>query len=527
MISEHSGCCGLNFNGTLTIVRRNPTNVVNPVRRWSPQREARTVDNVGTAIEAPIVQVVIVTWNKEKDVMRLLHQLKYIDYPENNYEMTVVDNNSSDNTIQSIESAHPSVHLIRNQENAGGAGGFNTGMRWVLQNRRESKYMWLLDNDVLVDSNTLKELVAIMEDHPGTGICGSRIMNIAEPNEVLEVGAFIDYRLGRSRRNVPGKSQVDRKKGVFEVDYVSACSLLVRNDCVTELGLLNDDLFIYWDDKEWGARFNAFGYKVLACNASVVYHPDWAGGRIADNSAVWRTYYATRNCLWFYNTYTSGIKRRLLLTRIIMDWMGFALAACMSARLSPCRATVTGIEDFFNESYGKKDFQVPDENIAQYFSNHKVKEVCVFVPNGMVSERAERFVLDLAKSFPGTTILSIVPAELQHTWAKLSEGDNIMPYRRSSQGTIRYMERLRIVKFLLCKSWDILLIPPPSLRVAGLSRRDVAIVDFDKGTVLSIERMQFADLFHIPFRAFSFLMQALVCPPQSGPGWAPDKHSHL
>ena len=163
MISEYSGCYRPNFNCRLRFVGRNPTDVVSPVRKRSPQREAGTADNVGAAIEAPIVQVIIVTWNKEKDVTRLLEQLEHINYPENKYEVTVVDNSSSDNTVQSIESGYPSVHLIRNHENLGGAGGFNTGMRWALENRPESKYMWLLDNDVLVDRNALSELVAVME----------------------------------------------------------------------------------------------------------------------------------------------------------------------------------------------------------------------------------------------------------------------------------------------------------------------------------------------------------------------------
>ena len=164
--------------------------------------------------QAPKVSAVIVTWNKEKDVVRLLDQLSDIDYPDDKYETVVVDNHSSDNTVQVIESRHPSVKLIENERNLGGAGGFNTGMRWVLENRAESKYLWLLDNDVLVDSNALSELVAVMERTPKAAMCGSKVMNIAKPSEIIEAGAFLDYNFGRTRSNKPQ----DDHDSIYQVD---------------------------------------------------------------------------------------------------------------------------------------------------------------------------------------------------------------------------------------------------------------------------------------------------------------------
>ncbi len=465
-------------------------------------------DNVGATTEAPIVQVIIVTWNKEKDVARLLEQLEHINYPENKYEITVVDNNSSDNTVQVIESDYPWVRLIRNPENLGGAGGFNTGMRWVLENRPQSKYMWLLDNDVLVDRDALKELAAVMECTPQAAMCGSKVMNIAKPSEIIEAGAFLDYDFGRTRSNKPQ----DDHDSIYQVDYVAACSLLVRTESVKQVGLLNEALFIYWDDMEWGARFNASGYKVLASNASVVYHPIWAE-LTGDNSSIWRRYYRTRNRLWFFNNYTLGIKRRLLLTRVVLTSMMFALANCMGCDLIASRAIIRGIKDFLRGIYGKRGFHIPAHNMDAYLTNRMVKEVCVFIRHVQPDAREEKFVRGLMKRYAGMKILSIVPDEARHAWARLCGKNNVISFRRLRRLRLSWTDKRRVFRFLWTKPWKLLVTSPPSYWMGGIRGREVAIVDFDKGVAISIEKVRFKDLLRIAFTAMSFLTRVLLFPP--------------
>ncbi len=471
--------------------------------------------NPGPSDESSLVSAIIVTWNKEEDVIRLLETLENIDYPEEKLEVTVVDNNSTDNTVEAIESAYPQVRLIRNEENLGGAGGFNKGMRWVLTDRPESRYMWLLDNDVLVDTNALKELVSVMERNPDVGMCGSRVMNISDRKEVLEVGAFIDYRLGKSIGNLPKQSQFKDTNALFEVDYVAACSLLVRTELVRKVGLLNDDLFIYWDDKEWGARFKARGHKVVACSASVVYHPDWKVRRFADNSFIWRYYYGTRNCLWFFNNYMSGIRRRLLLLRIVFNSMAFAAGSCVSGRSTFSQVTIRGTEDFFRGSYGRKAFQMPTNDIEQYLTNRPTKHICVFVPEGPGAHSAKSFVLDLMRKYPDMKVLAIVPDEVRHMWANLLRENNIKTYRRLKKGTIPFLNKLRIAKFLWTKPWNILFVPPVFFGIPGVRGRDVAVVDFSRGVILSVEQTTLNDFLHICVKALYFLIRSIIFPPDT------------
>lgn len=466
-----------------------------------------------TDLEAPMVEVIIVTWNKKEDVTRLLKQLRDIDYPENRFEITVVDNNSTDGTVDAIDALYPSVNLMRNRENLGGAGGFNAGMRWVLKNRPSCEYMWLLDNDVLVDKNALKELVAVMNSDPEAAVCGSRIMDIADYSEVLEVGAFIDYSLGDIRRNIPDRTQLEDPHAIFQVDYVAGCSLLARSEYVRLLGVWHGHLFVYWDDIEWGARFNAFGYKVLASNASIVYHPSWAG-RTVDSSAVWRCYYRARNSLWFFNNHTTGLRRRLLLALMIVRFMKFATGSCLAARSCLSHAFLNGIEDFFLGCYGEKEFRQPAYDFAEYLEGTNDRDVCVFLFDSRTAQHARRYVCELMKKCPGMRVRVVVPKANVRQWEGFCDKDDIVVYTRSRNGAIPWGERLRIVRFLRNRSWDVLLTPPLTPRIGAIWGKDVARVDFARGSTIAIEKLKLRDLCRITIMALYYVLRVFLFLPK-------------
>lgn len=468
-------------------------------------------------LEAPMVEAVIVTWNKRDDVIQLLEQLKHINYPIEKLEITVVDNHSTDGTIKEIETFYPSVNLIKNRENLGGAGGFNAGMRWVLENRPACEYMWLLDNDVLVDKNALKELVAVMNSNPEAGICGSKIINIADPNEVIEVGAFIDYSFGGIRENIPDRIELQDQEAIFEVDYVAGCSLLARTKYVRRIGVWHEHFFVYWDDMEWGARFNAFGYKVLASNASVVYHPSWAG-RCVDNSAIWRNYYRTRNSLWFFNNYSTGIRRRLLLACMIVRFARHAASTCLAAHSGLSHAFQQGVEDFLRGNYGKKEFRVPVDDFGAYLEDTKDRNVCVFPPDSRSAEYARRYVYDFKEAYPGIRVLAVIPDSNRRQWERLCDKGDIIAYARSGNGAITWADRFRIMRFLRRRSWNILLTSPVAPRMGAVWGKDVARVDLENRSTIAVERMSLKDFSRIPLSVLSYLFWILFSPPEKDPG---------
>lgn len=460
------------------------------------------------------IETVIVTWNKKKYVLRLLEQLKNLNYPSDKIEFIVVDNDSSDGTAAAVESSYPQVKLIKNPENRGGAGGFNTGMRWVLQNRPDCKYLWLLDNDVLVHKDALKKLVEVMEKNPRAGICGSKIMDIDRPWEMIEVGAFIDYHFGDVRRNLPPWEKLRDPDAVFEVDYVAACSLLARTRFVKEMGIWHEKFFIYWDDMEWGARFNATGYKVLASNASTVYHPSW-GGRTADNSAIWRNYYRIRNALWFYNNYSSGLKKRFLLACMILRYMRHSAGSGIRAQTELSRAYIRGVRDFFSNSYGKKNIYIPPEDLKLYLSDRKKRNLCVFIPHRWDIDAAKEFLSDLRDKFPGIKFTGIVPEADVRKWHPIFKKGDMITYRRLKNGNLSWADKYNIMKFLGTRSWNLLITTHLVPKMGVIWGRDVVRIDFEKEKpIASAEKMNFKDLCRIPFATLSFLFQVLFRLPE-------------
>ena len=322
-----------------------------------------------------MLSIIIVTWNKKKYVLNLLSQLSRINYPSHKLRVIVVDNNSEDDTVDAISSSFPEVTLIKNSKNLGGSGGFNTGMRWVLDNNSDCEFMWLLDNDVEVEADTLTRLVEALKSETGAAVCGSKVMDIQNRKDIVEVGAFIDYKRGRIRRFVPDKQENINENQVFEVDYVAACSLLVRVDLVKRFGLWYDKLFIYWDDMEWCARFKSSGYGIIASNASVVYHPIW-NDSATDNSTIWRSYYRSRNSLWFFNNYTGGIKRRSIIFSLILRIMIKSGVSCIKANKSLSKAYLNGVEDFFKDCYGKRPHRLPTIDLGLQ-SDKKIDFICL------------------------------------------------------------------------------------------------------------------------------------------------------
>ena len=109
----------------------------------------------------PKIVVIIVNWNKKKDVIKLLSSLKHIDY--DNFFTVVVDNASKDDSVESIGRLFPNVELILNSTNLGGSGGFNIGIDYVRKNKKFD-YIWILDNDAVVEKNTLSELIKVMQN---------------------------------------------------------------------------------------------------------------------------------------------------------------------------------------------------------------------------------------------------------------------------------------------------------------------------------------------------------------------------
>lgn len=216
--------------------------------------------------------------------------------------VVVVDNASTDGSSDAIRNHPLSVTLLENKENLGGTGGFNTGIRYALH-LPDQEFIWLLDNDALVVSETLQKLVEAMTRDASIGVAGSCILSPEDCSVIVEAGGFVDQCSGTwtPNRRYESHHPLQGRELVESVDYVPACSALVRVSVVRKIGILDERFFLHWDDIDFCASVREAGYRVVSVLDSIAYH----GAEKGHSSMT--LYYDFRNALLFFGKHASGL----------------------------------------------------------------------------------------------------------------------------------------------------------------------------------------------------------------------------
>lgn len=308
---------------------------------------------------SPRVLAIIVNWNKKPFLDRLLGDLRGLARPPDH--VAVVDNASSDGSDAMVREKYPDATLLGQSVNRGGSGGFNAGMRWGLE-QGGFDYFWLLDNDVVVHPGALEALLEVAEADARVGLVGSRIAVLNNADRTQEVGARIDWphctllKVGTEEQD--NNANTVGKARVYEVEYVSACSLLARVAAIEQVGIWDEDYFIYFDDVEWGIRFGRAGWKIKATTGSVVEHESYNDRRLSQSPAM--HYQAQRNGMYFFHAFCPPEYRRRALCftfqRVLADIVHYR----STGRPDLARSFQTALGDFFRSRRGKypSDFKV-------------------------------------------------------------------------------------------------------------------------------------------------------------------------
>ena len=256
----------------------------------------------------PKVFIIILNWNGLKDTLECLESVFKLDYP--NFEVIVVDNGSTDNSVEVIRKAYPQVILIENKKNLGYAEGNNVGIRYALKHGAD--YVWLLNNDTVVDADALKNLVKVAEKNENVGILGSKIYYYDKPNIICFAGATIDWEKGTSPHIGDGEIDKGQYDAIKEVDRVTGCSMLVKKEVCETIGLLDENFFLYVEEVDWCVRAKKAGFKCMIVPDSKVYHKISISVKKISN--FYKTYYMNRNFLYLIKkNHSFPIREKLIL----------------------------------------------------------------------------------------------------------------------------------------------------------------------------------------------------------------------
>jgi GT2 family glycosyltransferase len=205
-------------------------------------------------------------------------------------EIIIVDNGSRDGSTDMVRVEFPTIKLIANAENLGFARANNQGIR-----ASQGRYIVLLNSDTMVPPGALEGLVSFMAAHPAAGAVGPRLLR---PDGTPQPFAFggdptISYLLRRGINRLLLRRPLHdwTTDAVQLVDWVSGACLMVRREAIDQAGLLDEKIFMYFEDNDWCLRIRQAGWQVYYNPQVAITHI--GGQSVAQNPAARRAYRAS------------------------------------------------------------------------------------------------------------------------------------------------------------------------------------------------------------------------------------------
>lgn len=307
------------------------------------------------------VYIVILNYNGWRDTITCLESVFKINYPD--FKVIVVDNKSTDDSIEHIVSwaegknqeiflrnpdlknliyplikkpiryalidmekvedenfefinSNFELFLIQSDRNGGYSYGNNIGIKFALKDEK-CKFIWLLNNDTIVDKSSLTALVRKANSDSKIGIVGSIIYHMDKPTVVQAWGGGkVNFYLGKG----------ELKKYPCELDYITGSSMLIKAEVLKQVGLLDERFFLFWEDVDFSFRAKKYGYNLAVAEDSIVYHFESAS--IGHNRHAKDKVYSASKILFYKKhspflafavNFVLKLARRLLL----LDFNGF------------------------------------------------------------------------------------------------------------------------------------------------------------------------------------------------------------
>jgi len=231
--------------------------------------------------------IVVLNWNGTEDTLGCLRSVERLQYP--NFSVLVVDNGSSRESLDALLGGLGTATLLENGANLGFALGNNRGIEWALA--RGTEYVFLLNNDTVVDPGCLSALVEIAERDSSVGIVGAVNFYVSRPDVIWYSGGRVDWRTAAFSDPTSEKTfgQLNGVPSVREVDDVAGSALLIKGSVIRKIGLMDPRYFMYFEESEWCLRAKRNGYRVMASLDAKIWH------KVSGSAGQLARYFMVRN----------------------------------------------------------------------------------------------------------------------------------------------------------------------------------------------------------------------------------------
>jgi GT2 family glycosyltransferase len=279
-----------------------------------------------------MIVAVVVVWNGRAVTMECLESLRGMN-------VVCVDNASTDGTYEAIEREHPDVDLIRNDRNLGFAAGNNVGIRRALE--LGADWVVLLNNDVVAERGLAAALSRASAWRPDAGVLACKVLFAQQPAVVEYAGARFYALLGYSgRQRGYGRRDHGRFDQRRDVGRATGAAMAVSRAAIEQVGLLDEQLFMYVEDVDWCLRIRAAGFAVVFVPDACVRHR--GGSALGGRASSVALYYHARNTLAVSDRYyplPPGL-------RALRQGVVLATHLLQARRADAARAVVEGWRDY-------------------------------------------------------------------------------------------------------------------------------------------------------------------------------------
>lgn len=238
------------------------------------------------------VAIVILNYNGVSLLQRYLPQ---VVQHHKSHRIYIIDNHSTDESVQWICQNYPQVSVIQNKENYGFAKGYNEGLKHI-----SADYYVLMNNDVRPTENWLNPIVDFMEKRMDVAVCMPKLLDDKQPDKFEYAGAcggFIDvlgYPFCKGRVFLSVEKDEGQYDETSEIFWATGACMVIKSKLFWEVGGLDDDFFAHMEEIDLCWRIKNIGYKVYVYPHSRVYH---LGGGTLNKINPHKTYLNFRNSL--------------------------------------------------------------------------------------------------------------------------------------------------------------------------------------------------------------------------------------
>jgi GT2 family glycosyltransferase len=292
--------------------------------------------------------IIIVNWNSFNHCNNCIRSIK--NSVEKDYDIIVVDNGSADNSGKLLKEEFTDIILIESPINSGFSGGNNLGLIYSIKNKYT--YSFLLNNDTFVEPDFLVHLVRYMDTHIEAGAIQPKIFFHTKRNILWNGGSIYNKIFGITYSKRYLRKEGLQQKKIQEVDWITGCGFFAKNKVLEEVGILAENMFIYFEDVDLSLRIKQNGSKLVFHPESIIYH---IAGSSFKNKEKTKEGYSNpnvfylnfRNRIWFLKRYTPFYYIPTVLLYNFIYFSAFLFYFLVRRRFQKFNAVLRAIKDGF------------------------------------------------------------------------------------------------------------------------------------------------------------------------------------